>query len=164
MSIKIPKNTISYKYTSGGEYVFKDSNIIYKGYYYEINGKFFNGRDFDINASELIKITSNGINPLLKNLTTFLYGTLSSNNQNIQSSKINSLANDINPNLDQSGEKTYYSRKINEIPYSIKQIDKITYDNIKSNPLYKTVELNKNYSNLEQSEQIIPGLKKFLGY
>ena len=78
MSIRIPKNIIvESKYTSGNEYMFKSTQKEYKGYYYEMNGKIFAGREFKINSNELLKINIKNINPLLSRATTSVYGLLS---------------------------------------------------------------------------------------
>ena len=165
MSIKLPKNIIiESKYTQGNEYMFLTTYKKYQGYYYELNGKIFAGKEFDVFAPELIKLTSSNVNPLLINSATYIYGILSKNFKTISnSSKVNSIVKDNDPNLDSSGEETYYAKKINEIPYSIKQINKATYDNLQSDLFYKTTILNADQSNLEQAEKQIPGLKAFLG-
>ena len=78
MSIRIPQNIIvESKYTSGNEYIIIDTNIIYKGYYYEMNGKIFAGKEFDINAIELIKLLPKNINPFLLQVSSYVYGKLS---------------------------------------------------------------------------------------
>jgi hypothetical protein len=45
----------------------------------------------------------------------------------------------------------------------IKQVDKDTYNQIVSNSFYQTIILKANYSNIDQAEQQMPGLKAFLG-
>jgi hypothetical protein len=78
MSIRIPQNIIvESKYTSGNEYIIIDTNIMYKGYYYEMNGKIFAGKEFDINAIELIKLLPKNINPFLLQVSSYVYGKLS---------------------------------------------------------------------------------------
>jgi hypothetical protein len=165
MALRIPKNLIvTSKYTSGGEYMFKSTQKEYKGYYYELNGNFFAGKEYKSNANELLKININNINPFLSRASTSTYGFLSNIKlNNISSIVINTLATDNDPNVDKSGEDTYYTRKINETPYSIKQIDEETYINTLKNPLQKSVILKADYSNIDQAEQQIPGLKAFLG-
>jgi hypothetical protein len=164
MSLKIPKNIIiESKYTQGKEYMTINTYKEYQGYYYELNDRVFAGKEFDVFAPELIRFSSNKINPLLTRLSTYAYAALSQKQNNILSTVINILATDINPNTDKSGEETYYTRKINEIPYSIKQIDKKTYNNTLKDPIYQSVILKADYSNIDQAEQQIPGLKAFLG-
>jgi hypothetical protein len=163
MALKLPKNIIlTSKYTQGKEYMFVETYKEYQGYYYELNGKLFAGKEFDAYAPELIKLSSNKVNPLLTRLSTYVYGALSKNTNISLSTVFNSLSVDNNPFIDQSGEETYYTRKINETPYSIKQISKDTYDSIQRNPIYQTVILKPDYSNIDQAEQQIPGLKAFL--
>lgn len=164
MSINIPKNIIiTSKYTSGGELILKDSYIQYKGYYYELNGKIFAGKEFDINAKELIKSTSDNLDPLLLKSSTYLYGLISKSKNLISPTKLNTVVKNDNPYLDQSDEITYYAKKINLYPPSIKQIDKVTYDKIQKDPFYSSTKLNPNYSNIEQAEKELPGIKAFLG-
>jgi glycogen synthase len=164
MSLKIPRNIIiEPKYTQGKEYMTIDTYKEYQGYYYELNDKIFAGKEFDVFAPELIRLSSNKINPLLTRLSTYAYAALSQKQNDILSTIINVLATDINPNTDKSGEETYYNRKINEIPYSIKQITKETYINILKDPIYQSVIVKADYSNIDQAEQQIPGLKAFLG-
>jgi hypothetical protein len=163
MSVKIPQNIIvESKYTQGNEYMFIDTNREYQGYYYEINGKTFAGKDFDIYSPELQKITPLNINPFLNKAASYVYGLLSNNN-NFRLPMFNSLPKNNNPFTDQSDEEIYYIKKINEIPIKIKQVDKDTYNQIVSNSFYQTIILKANYSNIDQAEQQMPGLKAFLG-
>jgi hypothetical protein len=164
MSLKIPKNIIiEAKYTQGKEYMTVNTYKEYQGYYYELNDRVFAGKEFDVFAPELIRLSSNKVNPLLTRLSTYAYGALSQKQNDILSTVINALATDTNPNTDKSGEDTYYTRKINETPYSIKQIDKETYTNTLKDPIYQSVILKADYSNINEAEQQIPGLKAFLG-
>jgi hypothetical protein len=164
MSIKIPKNIIiESKYTQGKEYMTVETYKEYQGYYYELNGKIFAGKEFDVFAPELMKFTSNKINPLLTKLSTYVYGVIAGSNNLLPSTIINTVVTNSNLIKSYVNTETYYAKKINEIPYSIKQIDKATYDNLQSNPFYKTVVLNPNKPDLEQAEKQIPGLKAFLG-
>jgi hypothetical protein len=164
MSLKIPKNIIiESKYTQGKEYMTINTYKEYQGYYYELNDRVFAGKEFDVFAPELMRFSSNKINPLLTRLSTYVYGTLSQKQNDILSTVINVLSTDTNPNTDKSGEDTYYTRKINETPYSIKQITKETYTNTLKDPIYQSVIVKADYSNIDQAEQQIPGLKAFLG-
>jgi len=164
MSLKIPKNIIiEAKYTQGKEYMTVNTYKEYQGYYYELNDKIFAGKEFDVFAPELMRLSSNKINPLLTRLSTYAYAALSQKQNDILSTIINVLATDTNPNTDKSGEETYYTRKINEIPYSIKQISKETYTNTLKDPIYQSVILKPDYSNVDEAEQQMPGLKAFLG-
>jgi len=53
--MKVPANIIETKYTSGNEFVFSFNYKYYQGYYYELNDKIFAGKEFNINAPELVK-------------------------------------------------------------------------------------------------------------
>ena len=66
MALRILKNLIvTSKYTSGGEYMFKSTQKEYKGYYYELNGKIYAGKEFKTASYELLKIDIKNINPFL---------------------------------------------------------------------------------------------------
>jgi hypothetical protein len=155
--MRVPKNIIvTSKYTQGNEYMYKNTQNQYQGYYYELNGKTFVGKTFDVYALELVRMTPNNFNTLLTKASTYVYGELS--NIKIPNILIPSVVLTSN-----SDEETYYTRKINEIPYSIKQISKETYTNTLKDPIYQSVILKADYSNIDQAEQQMPGLRAFLG-
>jgi hypothetical protein len=53
--IRIPASQIvSGSYTSNGDYVYRSSKNIYKGYYYKFKGKFYTGKDYNKDAKEII--------------------------------------------------------------------------------------------------------------
>jgi hypothetical protein len=155
--MRVPKNIIvTSKYTQGNEYMYKNTQHQYQGYYYELNGKTFVGKTFDVYSLELVRMTPNNFNTLLTKASTYVYGELS--NIKIPNILIPSVVLTSN-----SDEETYYTRKINEIPYSIKQISKETYTNTLKDPIYQSVILKADYSNIDQAEQQMPGLRAFLG-
>jgi hypothetical protein len=89
MSLKIPRNIIiEAKYTQGKEYMTIDTYKEYQGYYYELNDKIFAGKEFDVFAPELIRLSSNKINPLLTRLSTYAYAALSQKQNDILSTII----------------------------------------------------------------------------
>jgi hypothetical protein len=155
--MKVPKNIIvNSKYTQGNEYMYKNTQESYQGYYYELNGKTFVGKTFDVYSLELVRMTPNNFNTLLTKASTYVYGAISGIK----------IPNTLIPSVvltNESSEETYYVRKINEIPYSIKQITKETYINTLKDPIYQSVILKPDYSNIDQAEQQMPGLKAFLG-
>ena len=58
--MRVPSNLIQLgKYTIGGELVDTKTNKPYQGYYYELSGKFFPGKEFNPTAPELKKVDSN---------------------------------------------------------------------------------------------------------
>ena len=138
----------------------------YVGYYYEFAGRKYIGKEFSINAPELIEISSSKINPLLNNPSTFTYGLLSKvNPRNISSINFNSIPSDVDSSLDwfdDSDESyyTYFTKKV--ISSIIKQIDKKTSDQLKGNPLYQTTVLDPELSNLDQAEAELPGIRAFI--
>lgn len=175
MTLKVPKNIIvTSKYTSGKEYVVKSSSTEYKGYYYEMNGKTFAGKQFDINAPELEKVTSSNLNLLLLRASTFLYGKLSNRSIPIDPIKPQSyIFNPTKEDYDKGFATRYFYKKINISPSVFKEISKETFDEFKTNSLYLTTSLkyifgasadqNKYDSvELEQAERKMPGIKAFL--
>ena len=164
MAVFIPKNIIiESKYTQGKEYRLVSTYNEYQGYYYEMNGRAFAGKEFNVNAIELISFSSTNINPLLTNPSTYVYGVFTKTTKLTSSTIVNTLVTDNDPNIDLPGEETYYAKKLNQIPYSIKKIDKSTYTTLQSDPFYETTVLNAYYSNSTQAERQMPGIKAFLG-
>jgi hypothetical protein len=166
MSIRIPKNIIvESKYTSGNEYMFKSTQKEYKGYYYEMNGKIFAGKEFKINSNELLKINIKNINPLLSRATTSVYGLLS----NIKLKKNNPSSVVYQPtqeDYDRGYSIRYFYKKLNTTPIIIKEINQENYDLLINDPLYQVISIRWNEginNDLTQAEQQMPGLKSFLG-
>jgi hypothetical protein len=164
MALRIPKNLIvTSKYTSGKEYMFKSTQKEYKGYYYELNGNFFAGKEFKSNANELLKIDINNINPFLSRASTSTYGFLS--NININSGTVNSL---FIINSDESFYEPevplFFCKKINETPIKINRISEETYISLQKNPIYQTTFIG-NYAGItktsDQAYQQMPGLEAF---
>jgi hypothetical protein len=152
----IPSNSIIYKYTPGGELINALTYETYKGYYYEINGKMYAGKEFDISAIELIKATSENVNSLKKNSITSLYGYLTNitlPNSNLPSISIN----------EEPGEFKYVAKKNNTSKIFL--VSEETYLKEKNNPLYTILEIpyNLEYGFLlkEEDEKTMPGIIAF---
>ena len=167
MALRIPKNLIvTSKYTSGGEYMFKSTQKEYKGYYYELNGKVYAGREFKTDSNELLKIDINNINPFLSRASTSTYGFLS--NVNINSGTVNSLfiINSDETFYDGEEDLFFFCKKINETPIKINRISEETYVSLQKNPIYQTTFIGK-YAGItqtsDQAYQQMPGLEAFLG-
>ena len=79
MAVKLPLNqSVKYQYTMGGEYVLpSNTEIPYIGYYYELNGRAFAGKEFRYDAPEILKNTLKSSNPLFQNPETLNYAKLS---------------------------------------------------------------------------------------
>lgn len=160
MAIKIPQNKIIVKYTSSGEYVVKNTNKKYKGYYYELNGTTYAGKEYNDKNPILIKITAENYNNLLSNIKTALYGLIS--NVNIpKTPKIISAYSDP-----ASESIRYFIKKINISPILIKEVNKDTFTSFKTNPIYQTLEVNYRpnlpESVLNELNKKMPGIKDFL--
>ena len=136
MALKIPKNLIvTSKYTSGGEYMFKSTQKEYKGYYYELNGKIYAGKEFKTDSNELLKININNINPFLSRASTSTYGFLS--NININSGTVNSLfVINSDEGFYEPEVPLFFCKKINETPPKINRISEETYISLQKNPIY----------------------------
>jgi len=160
--VKVPANIIETKYTSGNEFVFSFNYKYYQGYYYELNGKTFSGKEFNINAPELVKADSKEINPLLTSAKTLIYGSLSKiklNNINVKG-VVPADAHNVNIDL-----VTFYCKKINTNPILIKQVSEQTYYILKNDPLYIVTYIG-NYKGIDQSiydaSKQIPELRDWL--
>jgi hypothetical protein len=150
---KIQKN----KYTSGGEFVYKDTNASYQGYYYIINNTFFEGKDYNPTAKELIK-TSEANKLLSKNVSTANYSLISGvTSQILQTPKISHVAFSNNS----SNVRYFYKKTTDVSPIIIREINEDSYLKIKSNPLFQTTYIGNNKT-LDQADKELPGLKLFL--
>jgi hypothetical protein len=160
MAIKIPQNKIIIKYTSSGEYIVKDTNQRYKGYYYDLNGVTYAGKEYNAKNPILIKITSENYNSLLSNIQTALYGLIS-NTSIPKIPKIQSAYSDPS-----SESIRYFIKNINVSPILIKEVTKDTFTSIKTNPIYQILEVNYRpnlpEATLNELDKKMPGIKDFL--
>jgi hypothetical protein len=180
MALRIPTNQIvTSKYTVGKEYLVLSTYKEYQGYYYELNNKTFAGKEFNLNALELIKMDSDRVNSLLINPATSTYGKISKlkiNNSNPTSYYFIPSEKDA-----QRGYTfRYFLSKVNSNPILIKEISEDDYNIFITNPLYITVKIinyiiqdgasrdnnNNNYTftskDIDVAEQTMPGIKYFL--
>jgi hypothetical protein len=160
MAIKVPQNKIIVKYTSSGEYVVKDTNKKYKGYYYDLNGITYAGKEYNEKNPILIKITSENYNSLLSNIKTALYGVIS----NASIPKIPKIQSAYS---DPSSESIrYFIKNINISPILIKEVTKDTFTSVKTNPIYQILEVNYKpnlpEATLNELDKKMPGIKNFL--
>ena len=156
--MRIPKNIIETdKYTTGGELVYKETQTSYKGYYYILNNRYFVGKEYIVNAPELIKIQQS--NTLLYRPSTAIFSAVSGiTSKSLRSPKVSS----IQPNIGNNPTSTrYFSQQINVKPITIKEISKETYDSLQGNSLYNTTFVGPT-QNIDQANQQMPGLKSFL--
>jgi len=157
--MKIPANVIETgKYTSGGEFVYKSNQSPYKGYYYILNNRFFEGKVYKADAQEIIQTKES--NTLLYRLSTAAFSLASGiTSQNLRQKPVPSLPTTAlnKPNI---GIR-YFSKKVNVKPTVIKEISKETYDSLQGDSLYQTTFIGPDKS-INQAEKEIPGLKTFL--
>ena len=157
MALKTPKNIIvTSKYTQGNEYMYANTQESYQGYYYELNGKTFVGKTFDVYSLELVRMTPNNFNTLLTKASTYVYGAISG--IKLKNTKPQSyIFQPTEEEVLNSSSTRYFSKQLNETPVIIKEINKSNYDELLQNPLYKTVSIkyintNKNTGDLDPVE------------
>ena len=161
--MKVPANIIETKYTSGNEFVFSFNYKYYQGPYYELNGKTFAGKEFNVNAPELIKADSKEINPLLTSIKTLVYGSLSKIKLN------NTPPYSIISKSNIKGGMRYFYKKNNTNPILIREITEGIFKQYQNNPLYQTISIDfpeggyfGEQQNLDDANKIMPGIKAFI--
>lgn len=165
--MRVPKNIIQTgKYTSGGEFVEEKTNKPYQGYYYELNGSLYTGREYSIDAIKIIKKQDQ--NQLYNSSNTALFSLVSGITSqqlsvpSINSTNVNSLSDE---GLRSYSSTRFFIQKINVNPIIIKEVDEKSYISVRGNPLYKTTFIG-TYNNInqttDQAEAQMPGLKTFL--
>jgi hypothetical protein len=169
MAIRIPQNKIvKSKYTVGKEYMFETTYREYQGYYYELNGKLFAGREFNSNAPILVQIKPDNLNKLLTNSKTYAYGRVSG--VKINNTVFNTFQYINDPSAVGIIDR-YFVQKTNNTPILIKEIDEETYTRIKNDSLYKTVTIrwnragfDSNREEIKKAEKQIFGITEYLRY
>jgi hypothetical protein len=163
--MRIPKNIISESlYAQENEFVDAKTNASYQGYYYEINGKFYAGKSFDANASEIVKVKE--ANSLFNNLSTALFSAVSGiTSQALMSSIIK--GNPVGGNNLEYANKTvtFYSKQLNVNPILIKSIDENTYVSLQKDAVYQITYIGDYKGNVITADQAysqMSGLKTFL--
>jgi len=165
MSLRIPLNqTVTSKYTSDGEYVIESTYVSYKGYYYELSGKLFAGKEYDPNAPVIIRVTKENANSLLTNKSTYLYGLLSGIKLS-NTKPVSHIFQKTNPN--ERYADRYFIQRVNDNPPLIKEINKDTYEQFQTDPLYKSTTIKwdtigSNEQTLTVTDKQFPGIKSFL--
>lgn len=144
----IPLGVLKFKYTYGKEYILESKE--YVGYYYELSNEAYAGKEFSATATKLIKILTGSE----ASLSTY-----------------KAISNDsIPPNINPvpyvfryETEYRYFS--YHQVNKQIMEIDKNTFDIIKSNPIYIVISLyfNGGFADKEvlEAEKQIPGIKTF---
>jgi hypothetical protein len=165
--MRVPKNiTQTGKYTSGGEFVEEKTNKPYQGYYFELNGSLYTGREYSIDTIKIIKKEDQ--NQLYNSSNTALFSLVSGITSQqlavppINSTNVNSLSDE---GLRSYPSTRFYTQKINVNPIIIKEVDEKSYISVQGNPLYKTTFIgtyNSVDQTINQAEAQMPGLKTFL--
>jgi hypothetical protein len=163
--MKVPSNIITTnKYTIGDEFVYPDTNKPYTGYYYEINGSFFQGKSFNTNSPKIIRKQDS--NKLLDNPATKTYAQLA----NITSQQLSSPEYTHLPfssfEVSDYGDSDiirYFVKQLNTSPILIRETDGISFQSLISNSLYQTLAVSENdIYKLDELDKLMPGLKAFL--
>jgi hypothetical protein len=164
--MKIPSNIITTgKYTIGDEFVLPNTNEPYIGYYYEINGSFFQGKSFNANAPKIIKKQDS--NKLLDNPKTKTYAQLANvTSQQLAIPKYSYLPffSFIATDYDE-GDIRYFIKQLNFSPILIREVNVTTFQSLINNPLYQTLAVGvggADFSRLDELDKLMPGLKAFL--
>jgi hypothetical protein len=178
-----PKNQIlTNQYTSGGDFIEKETLNTYQGYYYEDSGRYYIGKEFSPNSKELIKPEKSKENNLLNRLTPLALGLLASNLSKLKGlvsiEKINTkIGFQLAPNDTKRGyAMRYFAKKINSNPILIKEIDENTFNQLKNDITYQAItlkyytppavgDINENYfdpKELNEADKKMSGLKLFL--
>jgi hypothetical protein len=171
--MRVPKNIIQTgKYTSGNEFVEEKTNKPYQGYYYELNGLLYTGKEYSIDAVKIIKKQDQ--NQLYNSSNTALFSLVSGiTSQQLSTPSINSISDSKGDGLLSNNQSTvfvtstpkFYVQKINVNPIIIKEVDEKSYISVQGNPLYKTTftgTYNNTNQTIDQAEKQIPGLTAFL--
>ena len=161
--MRVPSNIIEIKYTPGNDFVFSLNYKYYQGYYYELNGKTFAGKEFNADAPELVRSNNNNVNTLLTNSKTYIYGFLSKVKlNNVSPSSIISKGNI-------SGGMRYFSKKNNTNPILIREITEETFKQYQNDPFYQVISIEfpeggyfGNQKSLDEAEKKMPGIKTFI--
>jgi hypothetical protein len=163
--LRIPSNIIiKGQYTAGDEFVDPTTNDPYIGYYYQINENFFQGRVFNINASQIIKKQDS--NKLLDNPATKIYSQLKGvTSQQLESPEYVHLPFSTLAASDyaDSNITRYFVKKLNIYPIVIREVDKIAFQELTNSPLYQTLSVNSvDINRIDELDKTMPGLKAFL--
>ena len=159
--MKVPSNIITTgKYTIGGEFINKNNYKPYQGYYYELNNKFFAGKEFNVNAPEIIKTSSVASKPLFNKVDTNLFDRISG--------FIPTLIKFSSFLYNNESSIRYFSKQNNISPTLIREVDKKTFEQFKLSPLYSAISLSYNTrtgfidNEIKEAEKTIPGITEFL--
>lgn len=160
---QIPANQINYKYTSGNEYMFVSTQRNYQGPYYEFNDKVYAGKEFNIDAPELVKITPKNLNPFLSQVASIVYGKLTK----IKLNNISLQSYIFSPDKVNTNNITrYFIANIRNNPLIIKEVDEKTFKEFQNDPLFISVSLlyqnSFKESDLKEAEKKMPGITTFV--
>lgn len=167
--MRYPKNQIKEnQYTSGGEFVLVDSGKIYTGYYWQFKDKYYVGKmpNSNNNLVQIKKITPQDIKKIeIKNRISPSAAFALGNNIINKLSTIITVVAKVPQSTD---EIRYFSKKINQTPFIIKEIDQNTFNILKTDPFYQITSIPGDLifpgsKELDLAEQQMPGIKAFLG-
>jgi len=159
--MRIPNNIIiKDQYTIGDEFVDPTTNKSYQGFYYELNGSFFQGKTFNPSSPKLIRKINE--NTLLNNPKTSTFSKVSG----ITSQQLQPPV--LTYNYEYEGKTLeFYVKQINTDPFIIKNINEETYRHLRANPypLYQIIFIGTFENQTITPEQAylqMSGLKEWL--
>jgi len=163
----VPSNIIiTDKYTIGNEFVISKTYEPYQGYYYELSDKIYAGKEFNINAPELMR--SQEVPALVK--ADKKYASLTRVNLSTLTAPKVVNKKDLSQ-TDTQGKNyyTYYAKKLNSNPILIKQIDKEQYSKLKNNNVWQVIEIETIPGDgfilpedLAEAEKQMPGIQTWI--
>jgi len=163
--MRIPSNIIvKNQYTIGDEFIDPTTNKSYQGYYYELNGSFFQGKTFNPSSPKLIRKTNE--NTFLNNPKTSTFSKVSGiTSQQLQPPSITSTplgGEELN-----DYEYIFFVKQLNIDPPVIKRINEETYRSLRASspPLYQIIFVGTfegQTLSIEEANRQMPGLKDYL--
>jgi hypothetical protein len=172
MAIKVPQNQITFKYTSGGEYIIESTYQSYIGHYYEFKGKIFAGKEFSVSALTLLRADSDKVNKLILNPKTATYGIISGAKTYPTSiPAYNYIPTD--EEINRGYVIRHFAKKNNTSPdIIIREISETTLNTYKANPNYQFISIVFNFTpggfskgipqDIDKAETIMSGITTFL--
>jgi len=164
--MKIPSNLIQTgKYTSRGEYVEAVSNKPYQGYYYELSGVLYAGKEYNKNAPKLIKAQE--ANQLYNNnLDTAIFSINSGiTSQQLETPPFYNLPVSKDSNPPHGSTIRFFAKKTNNTPILIREINENAYTSLKNDFIHQTIYIG-TYQGItltsEQAYSQMIGLKEFV--
>lgn len=170
---RTPKNRVKIgKYTQGNEYVVASSGVEYKGYYYEVNGIAYAGKDSTVYPTKiLLELSSVNFMADIASTTGFFTDAYNFAMSNLETAKlIADKAFDSKPiqqlsGVLKSGTHSYIQKNGENIIREIDPSDPM-FIKFERDPTYQVVSINFTSTDVDQqiteAEKKIPGIRTFV--